>query len=142
MKQTPEGNRTIRYYTLKNQPYSGWALQLFENNEHKYRYMKFEQGLTVWQIGYYDNGDLDLDFHLKDGVNCGSQRMWRKHGAKYIDTYMAEGGKQEGIQLRWHANNILAREAMFDNGKAVYEVLFNTQGAVTKTSGKVPEKYR
>jgi hypothetical protein len=90
-----------RKYELESELYNGWALLIYKANEHKYRYMKIEKGLVVWQIGYYDNGDLDLDFRGKDGVNYGIQRMWRKGGTKYIDTYFLEGAIQHGMQYRW-----------------------------------------
>lgn len=128
----------IRTFSLDQKPYSGWAIQVFPDTHHRYRYTKYEAGLPVWQIGYYDNGRLDHDFHMKGGQNYGSQRMWRGDGSPYIDTYFAEGGIQHGPQKRWYDNGILARDAQFQHGELVYEVLWNKDGKITEEKGMVP----
>lgn len=134
--------KSIRIYSDENGLYNGWAVKVFSDTEHKYRYTKFEEGLSIWQIGYFDNGDLGHDFHMKDGKNYGSQRMWRKGGGLYIDTYFLEGGVLHGPQLRWHGNGTLSRDALFDKGQMVYEILFDQQGQPTKKEGKLPDKYQ
>lgn len=131
-----------RKYELESELYNGWALLIYKVNEHKYRYMKIEKGLVVWQIGFYDNGDLDLDFRGKDGVNYGIQRMWRKGGSKYIDTYFLEGAIQHGMQYRWAENNTLAEESKYENGSLIYRLQFDQHQKVIKSEGLIPDKYR
>jgi len=129
--------RAKRVYALKEEAFTGWVIKIFTNTNHKFRYTKFEKGEAVWQIGYFDNGDIGHDFHMKNGLNYGSQRMWRIGGDKYIDTYFLEGGVQHGQQFRWHADNILAREALFDQGKLVYEKLFDKKGKLVEEKDEV-----
>ena len=140
-KEVVSSSKTIRYYYQNEQLFSGWVLKIFSDTEHRFRYMKIDKGLIVWQIGFYDNGDLDFDFHHKDGHNVGSQRMWRKAVEPYIDTYFQEGGIQHGPQYRWHGKGVLARDALFENGQLVYEVLFDQQGEITQKTGDLPPKY-
>ena len=72
---TLDSGKVVRVYSRDGNLFSGWAKQIFEVNEHRFRCMYFQEGLVEWQIGYFDNGDLDHDFHMKDGNNFGSQRM-------------------------------------------------------------------
>ena len=137
-----ELGRIDRTYFLDGAPYTGWSLQVFPETEHRYRYARYEEGMVVWQIGYYENGDLDLDFHTKNGRNKGSQRMWFEGGKPYIDTHFLEGGIQHGQQLRWYQDGTLARDAVYEYGELVYEVLFDKSGQITERKGDVPEKYR
>ena len=104
--------------------------------------MLIDDGLVVWQVGYYDTGEIDHDFHMKNGFNMGSQRMWNKGGGLYIDTYFLEGGIQHGPQKRWYGNGQLAMDAFFRNGTPIYEVLFDTDGTVVNAKGKLPEAYQ
>lgn len=140
--ESVEGAYTLRTFSLNGVTFEGWAYQVFLDTEHRFRYTKFEKGLAVWQIGYYDNGDLGHDFHMKDGLNYGSQRMWRKGGGLYIDTFFLEGEIQHGLQYRWHGNGALAREALFNNGNLSYEVLFDKIGNITEKKGDLPKKYQ
>ncbi len=137
-----EAGRRVNFYYLEGIPFSGWAYQLFEGNKHRYRYTKFEEGLPVWQIGYFDNGQLDHDFHMKDGRNMGSARMWMRDGKPYIDTYFLEQGLMDGPQQRWHSNGQLARDAWFIRDSLVYEVLFDRDGVITERKGAVPQKWK
>lgn len=140
-KETRPDGKIIRIYSLDGKLFNGWALKIFPDTDHRFRYIKMEEGLMTWQVGYYDNGDLDLDFHHKNGYNTGSQRMWRKQGHPYIDTYFLEGAILHGPQLRWHGQGIMARDANFDNGTLIYEVLFDEKGQIIEKKGKVPPKY-
>ena len=137
-----EKGKKIRIHSLRGVLFSGWAYQVFTDTDHRYRYTKIEQGLAVWQIGYFDNGDLDHDFHMKAGYNKGSQRMWRKGGKPYIQTYFLEGGISHGPQLRWHANGQLARDALYEKGIALYDVILSPDGKVVEFKGEIPAKYR
>lgn len=110
-----------KIYTLDSLPFSGWTIQIFHDSDHKFRYVLLQSGLPEWQIGFYDNGDLDHDFHMKNGQNKGSQRMWRKNGIRYIDTYFKEGGIQHGEQFRWDNNDNLIWEAIYNNGILISE---------------------
>lgn len=113
---------------LKDTSFSGWTYQIFENNEHRYRYTKFENGFKVWQIGYYENGVLDHDFHVLNNENKGSQRMWRSDGSPYIDNYFLEGGILHGVQKRWYADYQLAMESKYDEGKLIYKYEYDKKG--------------
>ncbi len=123
-----EDHTTLKVYLREGKPYYGWALQIFPDNEHRYRYIKLENGIVTWQIGYYDNGDLDFDFRMKDGKAFGSQRMWRKNQERYIENYFLEGGVQHGMQYRWFSGNRLAEEAEYNNGVLLYRKQYNEQG--------------
>ena len=134
--------KRIRTYYLDGELFSGWSKQIFLDSDHRYRYVKYENGIAVWQLGFYDNGNPDVDFHMKDAYNCGSQRMWLKEGSLYVDSYFLEGGIPHGKQMRWHFNGALARDALFNQGEVVYEVLFDQEGGITERKGEVPEKYK
>ena len=76
---------------------------------------------------------------MKDGKSLGSSRMWSEDGNPYIDEYFIEPGLAHGIQKRWHANRVLARETFFEYGKMIYELLYNEAGNLIETKGKVPK---
>jgi antitoxin component YwqK of YwqJK toxin-antitoxin module len=113
---------------LNGRIFDGWTYQVFENNDHRYRYTKFENGKKVWQIGYYANGILDHDFHVFNDKNKGSQRMWRGDGSPYIDNFFLEGGIMHGVQKRWHSDNKLAMESKYDEGKLIYKKEYDELG--------------
>ena len=134
--------RSGKMHVLNGKPYIGWVRQLFPENEHRFRYMLMEDGLIAWQVGYYDDGTPDMDFHMKNGLGKGSQRMWYKSGGLYVETYYKDGGIQHGPQKRWYGNGKLAMDAMFENGEPVYEVLFDKDGSVVNAKGDLPEEYK
>lgn len=139
-KEELDSFNTVRVYHLEGEIYNGWALQIFEGSKHKYRYLKFEDGLISWQIGFYDTGELDHDFHMQDGMNYGSQRMWLRNGHFYIDTYFLEGEIQHGKQYRWYTNNKLAEESEFYQGKLIYRIKYNMDGNLVEHTGQVPSR--
>lgn len=134
-----EGRATSRFY-LNDAPYSGWSYQEFTETDHRHRYTRYEEGWRVWQIGFYDNGQLDHDFHMMKGRTLGSERMWRRDGKPYIDYYYSEVGAMDGFQRRWHVNDILAREGLYEEGKLIYELLFDYDGEITDSKGSPPNK--
>ena len=137
-----DDGKQIRVYSKDNKLFDGWTLQLFNDNEHRFRYTHYADGLADWQIGYFDNGELDHDFHMKNGVNCGSARMWQKGGCLYIDTYFLEGGINHGPAYAWHENCVLSRDALFDKDRMVYEVKFDSEGEIVEKNGAIPDKYK
>lgn len=139
--KSTEGSNHIKYYRKDSQLFNGWAIQIFNENEHRFRYTHYANDLADWQIGYFDNGELGHDFHMKDGMNCGSARMWYKGGCPYIQTYFLEGGIGDGIAYAWHENCILSRDVLFKNGSILYEVKFDQEGKVVEKFGEIPEKY-
>ena len=134
-----EKGHGINIFFKEDSLYSGWAYQLFPDTDHRYRFTLYQQGHSLWQIGYYDNGQIDHDFHQKNDKSMGSERMWNKDGSLYIDYFYSAPGKMDGIQQRWHGNGILAREAVYTKGEMVYEVLFDEEGNVVERKGEVPE---
>ena len=128
---------TNRYdkYLLNNDLFTGWACQVFNDIEHQYRYMLIQDGQLVRQIGYFENGQLDHDFRIKNGKNQGSSRMWRSDGLPYIEEYYNQFGNMDGIQKRWHAGKVLAREALYKNGTLIYDICYDQNGNVTKQTG-------
>ena len=129
----------IKIYIWKDRVFDGWALQVFPDSDHRFRYLKFELGEIVWQIGYYDNAELDHDFHLEQGNNYGSQRMWRKGGAPYINNYFLRGGVQNGMQFRWYAHHQLAEKSYYENGVLIYKLKLDTNGQVLEQFGVIPD---
>lgn len=127
-------------YYLGDVLYTGWACQMYAGTEHKYRYTQFEQGKLVWQIGYYDSGQLDADFRMQDCKNSGSSRMWLADGSLYIDEYYSPPGIKQGVQKQWHANTVLAREAEYESGKLVYEERYDTSGNLIGRTGLTHEE--
>ena len=119
--------------------FNGWAKQLFENNDHRYRYSLYENGLMVRQIAYYSNEHLDADFQMMKGKNCGSARMWHTDGKRYIDTFCDEDGNQDGLQWKWHSNGEVARKALYVKGTMIYELLYDANGVQTEKRGRIPK---
>lgn len=141
MKEMEVGKR-IRIHKKDFILFNGWTKQLFEDNEHRFRYTHFKDGFAVWQIGYFDNGELDHDFHMKNGMNFGSSRMWQKGGCLYISTHFKKGGINHGHAYAWHENCVLSRDALYDKDRIVYEIKFDTDGEIVEKLGKIPEKYK
>jgi antitoxin component YwqK of YwqJK toxin-antitoxin module len=134
-------NDSIAYdkYLWNNKPFTGWSREIFEDNDHKYRYAKYENGIMVWQIGYYANGQLDADFHMKDGKNVGSERMWHSDGSLYIDTYYNSAGEPDGLQWSWFKNGKVSRKGLYKNGEMIYEIYYDMDGQIKESKGEIPE---
>ncbi len=125
-------------YYLNDKRFTGWACDTDETNNHKFRYTKYISGSLKRQIGYYVGGQLDHDFHIQDGKSMGKERMWMDDGHLYIDHSYSSPGVMHGLQRRWHQNHVLARKAFFDNGKLIYEELFDQDGNSISLKGQKP----
>lgn len=139
--QKLDAYKTTRTYSLSGVPFTGWAYQEFHDSEHRHRFTLMRDGFPEWQIGYFDDLGLGHDFHMKDGYNFGSQKMWHKGGDPYIDTYFLEGELQHGPQKRWTGKN-LVRDALFENGTLIYDVTFDLQGNIIEVEGSLPSNYQ
>ncbi len=117
-------------YYLKGSLYTGWACEVIPDNVHKYRYEQFENGKMIRRIAYYDNGQLDADFRMKNCKNFGPSRMWMRDGKMYIDNYYISPGIMHGFQKRWYDNGVLAKESNFDAGKLIYEKAYDRNGVL------------
>lgn len=131
--------RTLRHYELEGIPYSGWVFQRFPDHQDQHRYLLLDQGLVVWQIGYFPDGILDHDFHLDEGFNRGSQRMWYRQGQAYINTYFLPGGKQHGWQYRYYASGGIARMSWYDQGTELYHLELSAEGDTLVQRGVFPD---
>jgi hypothetical protein len=123
--------RKQHFYRLKGEPYTGWAKHDLLAENQRMRYIKIDSGYVVWQIGYFDNGNPDCDFHALNGLNHGSQRMWKRDGQPYIDTYSLND-VPSGTQRRWHPNGQLEWKAVYENGVNIEEVFYSPEGEVTE----------
>lgn len=122
------------FYTLNNKAYTGWAKEDFLSSHNRIRYYQIDSGLVNWQIGYFDNGQLDCDFHALNGFNHGSQRMWFRDGTPYIN-HNATIGKKHGLQQRWHPNGQLDWQAEYVNDSLIYEVKYSPEGKIKHFDG-------
>lgn len=75
-----DSTRQDHFYQVHGLPFSGWAKQDFLEGHQRTRHYKIEQGWVNWQIGYFDNGLPDCDFHALNGKDHGNQRMWARDG--------------------------------------------------------------
>ena len=126
-KQKDSLNGCDLYY-FQNELYTGWACEIIPDYRHKYRYEQFVNGKMIRRIGYYDNGQLDADFRMKNCKNYGPSRMWLYDGKMYIDEFYIAPGVKHGIQKRWYDNGVLAKESKVENGKIVYEKKYDRSG--------------
>ena len=136
-----EAGEGIQTFSLDGELFTGWAYFLHPDTDHRYRFIFCKAGKIHWQVGYYDNGQLDHDFHMKADKSFGSERMWNKNGRPYIDYFYDPPGEMDGVQYRWHGNGVLAREGLYKKGEMVYEVIFDKEGRPIEKKGKVPEKW-
>ena len=137
----PNAISTVEYF-FGDQLYSGWACQVFTDTDHRYRFSRYENGVLVRQIGYFDNGNLGHDFSMQNGNSIGSERMWRRDGNPYVRNYYLAPGVKHDYQRRWEAGGHLVYEALFEKGKEIYAVSFDGDGNVISGRGDVPEKWR
>jgi hypothetical protein len=127
-------DRTQHFYTYHEVPFSGWVKEVFLDSNHRTRYYQIDSGFVNWQIGYFDNGILDCDFHALNGFNHGNQRMWSRDGRPYINTYSIQDQKH-GLQQRWHSNGALDWKAIYDHGALIYGVNYNPEGKIYHFAG-------
>lgn len=122
------------FFTRHDKVYTGWAREDFQSSHNRIRYYQIDSGFVNWQIGYFDIGQLECDFHALHGFNHGSQRMWSRDGMPYIALFSTMG-KKHGLQQRWHPNGILAWEADFDTNSLIYEVYYSPEGKIRRFDG-------
>ena len=139
-KKTKNDENPWDEYSLNNQKFSGWAFEEFPETNHKFRFTLYIDGQMVRQIGYYDQGQIDHDFNMKDGQSLGSEKMWKEDGHLYIDHFYSEPGKMHGLQLRYHDNHKIARKALFEDGNRIFEIKYDRMGNILETIGKIPEE--
>lgn len=134
-----EGGSLRYYFTIGGERFTGWACQEIPDNNHRYRYTKYDDGWPVWKVGYYANGQPDLDFHMQRGGSLGSERMWRSDGDPYIDYFYSDVDHMHGKQRRWHANGAIAFQAEYNKGELIYEIRYDGKGSVLDLKGDVPK---
>lgn len=117
-----------RFYLLDGKPFSGWSFQELEDYQ-QIRYYKIDSGFVSWQIGFFENGQVNCDFHSKRGLNHGNQRMWSEDGTPYINTNSING-ESHGYQRRWYPNGQLEWEAQYENGKLIWEKNYDGSGSL------------
>lgn len=123
------------FYSIDGSPFSGWAKEDFSEKYHRIRYTLIDSGFISWQIGYFTNGYRDCDFHMKNGYNEGSQRMWAEEGYPYLNTFSIKDNLH-GEQWRWFPNGALHWHALFDSGAVIYEQNFDIEGRIKSFTGK------
>ena len=97
-----------------------WTGMTEPRGTHRWRYQRYEDGWLVEQVGFYDQGQIDHHFHMKqDGRNVGSQRMWYPDGAPYLEQFHDENGALHGPQMRWSRKGILDLNLLFEHGQAL-----------------------
>lgn len=111
----------LNHYSQESMPFSGWLYQEFPEDSHRHRYLLVENGVVTWQIGYYENGRLDFDFHVWREKGWGSHRMWYEDGSPYINYYYSKPGVKDGLQRRWNGKGELVLKLLYDNGELVSE---------------------
>lgn len=131
-------SRNYDSFSIQNHAFSGWACQIFEDNAHRYRFHQIENGRRIRQVYYYVNGVVDCDFYTDWSKGYNSERMWMADGKPYIENYFISPGVMHGLQRRWYSNNILAKEAVYNNGKLIYELEYIKSGELVSTKGTVP----
>ena len=138
---TPKSDLT-KYdsFSFNNQPFSGWACQIFEDHAHRYRYTQFKDGKRLRLVAYYVNGVIDSDFYTDWSMGYGTERMWMADGKPYIESYFVAPGVMHGLQRRWFSNNKVAREALYNQGVLVYELEYNKEGNLINSKGTIPTK--
>ena len=118
-----------KQYFYKKEKYTGCAIHFNKENK-SYFVFDIKNGKLQRQICVYENGQLERDFNFKDGVSEGKHQMWYADGSPYIDETYKNG--QPIKLLRWHNNKQLAREAIFENGEMVKEILYKKDGSIQK----------
>jgi antitoxin component YwqK of YwqJK toxin-antitoxin module len=134
------GTRLLHFY--EGAPFTGWVREFSPEDEHRYRFTRLEKGYEVWQIGYYQNRELDFDFHLMNGKKYGSQRSWRKDGTRLFDQFYQPEGVRHGHQRRWYANGRLAEDALYQHGQLIYSAELDSMGNLISSKGELPLRYR
>lgn len=120
-------------YYYQGQLLTGWGCEIIPNHPHKFRFEGFEKGRMIWRVSYYDNGQIDGDFRMKDCKNYGPSRMWLYNGDLYIDEFYAAPGIKHGVQRQWHSNGVLARESLYDNGTQIQQKTYDRNGILIAT---------
>lgn len=133
-------NGGIDLYRLKGKLWTGWACSNDPTTEHQFRYSYFKEGVLWWQLGYFSNGQLDHDFRMQNGKNCGSNRMWKADGWPYIENYYSGPDEKHGLWKRWYGTRQLAMQALWEKGKLIYKAEWDQEGTLVKSEGKLPEE--
>lgn len=109
----------VRTYYLDGKPFSGEARQCFDEHPLAFEY-EIKNGLVVSMQGFYENGELERDFHFKDGKEHGIFRMYYTGGQIYIEEafYL---GQPHGMFKRWYRDGRLAHEKVYEMGKLISE---------------------
>lgn len=135
--------RTQRVFLKDGKRFNGWTTDYNDQIDISTKFFKYVNGLVEWQIGFYNSGELNLDVRKTDGLNYGHQRFFNKQGFQYIDGFYSEPGKADGVQQSWFADGKIARDALYNKGEIVYDVMFDqTTGKVNEYHGTLPDKYK
>ena len=105
------------YYAQNEQtPYSGWSKKMYDNGQVEVlRHLKDGKtdGLrTIW----YDNGQKKLQGNYKDGKTNGLMTSWADNGQKQMEGNYKDD-KMDGLWTAWHMNGQKKLEGNYKDGK-------------------------
>ena len=63
---------------------------------------------------WYNNGELFLEFNMKNGIKNGVCRKWHNNGELML-IYYYDNGKLHGKQTKWYSNGNIKAEWYYDN---------------------------
>ena len=121
------------YIPNTDKPYSGWAKQVYDNEQVKVlaeftdgsvtRLRQWqENGIPMWDIrclkGKVILSDVPLEgyWDLNDSLRHGLRTLWHKNGQMFQEGNYKDG-KQDGLHTRWHENGQKSFEGNYKDGK-------------------------
>ena len=119
----------VFYYN--DQPYTGKAIDYFDNGQKKYE-GTFKEGKDHGEATrWYESGQIKSQTNMIEGKLHGTITEWYENGQKRWEGQY-QNGKLHGTQLKWHDNGQQSQERIYKDGIQTSEKEWDTDGTLTK----------
>lgn len=106
--------------------FTGCAKAILKNIDgfiQEYMVTEIVDGYPLKSTYYFRDGSLSREFNFKDGKSHGLHIMYYENGGKYIEEFY-QNGRPHGTTKRWTKEGKLARDAFFQVGIPIYDVVY------------------
>ena len=111
-----QGRENLWYAPNQQPPYTGLAKVMYDNGQihvlTHYKNGKPDGLVTKW----YESGQKESEGNLKNGKTEGFWAYWHKNGKKSIESNF-KGGKPHGLSIAWYENGQKKLRVNFKDGR-------------------------
>ena len=126
-KGNPHLKQNGKYLLLKEKPFDGALIEVYENGEHKSQ-VYYKKGLLDGSLrSWYHDGNKESERYYEHGEKEGVHLSWWPNGNLRFE-YQFAGGLYHGTFKEWYENGKPLHVFEYDHGKEVKAIGWRENG--------------